>query len=221
MDNKGFFVDMSVFAQCYRRADECCAMLRGMQDVLYHPVNYGRSDRTHDRSILRSVRQLEPEEFNALVGGEGLCAELNVPDWEAHTQCIRSDGCALTEEDLLLMVAFFRMLDSMRQEERRLLLRFWTGLHSLPFGGFKTLGRRLQLIFYHAPRPRAARGRDLPGAVELEMNLTAGRWPVAHTCVMSLRLPGSIGRIQNSSVMDCVLRDMFAVAFLHWRMEDD
>ena len=86
---------------------------------------------------------------------------------------------------------FFDMLSSFKDAERRRVLRFWTGLWSLPKGGFRGLERLLRIVV------RANDSYSLPEA---------------QTCVMSLRIAVS------DSMQD--MRDKFSIALAHMDMED-
>ncbi|PNG99442.1 putative E3 ubiquitin-protein ligase [Tetrabaena socialis] len=152
-ENRHDLVNMLALEYMMRSRASALAMMDGIMHVLHNE---------DARATKIAICRMSTSEFNGMVGGA--LGDLSTAEWRAHTST-EFVGC---EPDEAVTTAFFEMIESMSQPERMNMLRFWTGLHSLPSGGFASLPRQLQLVF----RP------DLPG-----------RLPSVHTCMMLLDVP--------------------------------
>lgn len=167
--------DRRVFAnlleECHLRGRNLCCMkschwiMRGLLAIL-------SSDFDSD-DIFTQVCGMETSIFNATFGGQGLAQEIDVTMWQQHTNIDqRLMSVQVGGEDVVgdVVKCFFATIFDLGAEQRRILLRFWTGTPSLPHGGFSALATRLTLII-------------------CPMDVAARRLPSAHTCVRTLVLP--------------------------------
>ncbi|KAH0716053.1 hypothetical protein KY290_006859 [Solanum tuberosum] len=81
-------------------------------------------------------RCLSLKDFNLMLGGR---SDFSVEDWKAHT-----DYNAYEESDLQISW-FWKIVETMSVEQRKMLLFFWTSIKSLPFEGFGGLDSRLSI----------------------------------------------------------------------------
>ncbi|KAI3861239.1 hypothetical protein MKX03_016661 [Papaver bracteatum] len=94
--------------------------------------------------ILRSTdllvlffRSLEHEDLDRMLHGsdKAICVE----DWKAHTEY---NGCKRTDSHIIW---FWKIVEGMSDEQRRVLLFFWTSVKYLPVEGFGGLQSRLYI----------------------------------------------------------------------------
>ena len=132
-------------------------MLQGILYVLH-------SDKIHTAFI--ALMRMSPAAINDLIGGAGTNTDISPDEWRMHTS-VETTGDPL--EGRPSVDAFFTMVGEMTPKDRRLLLRFWTGMHTLPTNGFAGLPGNMRLV--------------------LDPVSPVGRLPSAHTCIMSMLLP--------------------------------
>lgn len=158
--NRELYVHLAAARRCAGRAGEAAAAmaafargLTAMSAVPWGPDD-GASAITAVTDALRSVKS---RVFNDAVGG---APSLSVAAWRSAT-CEIAPGASAE-----IMRTFWDAVGSMGDEERRGVLRFWTGALSLP--------------------------ASPPGTVSLQLRVTPGaRLPTACTCLRQLRLPGA------------------------------
>ncbi|WMV33390.1 hypothetical protein MTR67_026775 [Solanum verrucosum] len=79
---------------------------------------------------------LSLEDFNLMLGGR---SDISVEDWKAHT-----DYHGYEESDLQISW-FWKIVESMCIEQRKMLIFLWTSIKSLPLEGFVGLDSRLSI----------------------------------------------------------------------------
>lgn len=178
-EDRAMFADM--LAECHLRGRNLSSLkashgiMRGLMSVL-------ACDYDNDTDTFTQICGMDAATFNATFGGQGLAQDVDVAQWQGHTDVSAYlDAHTLPGEshvcdgEQVAAVArrFFVAVAGLTPQERRTLLRFWTGSPSLPHGGFSALDRRLRLEV--SPSPTTLRGQ---------------RFPSAHTCVRTLVLPG-------------------------------
>lgn len=191
--HRNVFADL--LAECHLRGrhltcmQSCHWIMRGMIAVL-------SSDFDNDDDVFTQMCGMHADSFNATFGGQGRAQELDVGQWELHTDiCIRMGAWAddtgadadvdatkmdTKSPDVTAVIrCFFGVVACLDHEQRRTLLRFWTGTPSLPHGGFPALPGRLTLVVSCLSEREGAREKKGPG-----------RLPSSHTCVRTLILPG-------------------------------
>ncbi|KAI3971659.1 hypothetical protein MKW92_021852 [Papaver armeniacum] len=97
-------------------------------------------------------RSLEHEDLDWMLHGsdKAICVE----DWKAHTEY---NGCKRTDSHIIW---FWKIVEGMSDEQRRVLLFFWTSVKYLPVEGFGGLQSRLHIYnkshnsFEHLPSAR-------------------------------------------------------------------
>ncbi|OAY76457.1 E3 ubiquitin-protein ligase UPL5 [Ananas comosus] len=122
---------------------------RGFADIL--------SDRTHQRLFFES---LELEDVDRLLYGSG--GAISLTEWKQHTMY----ECYKEKDDQIQW--FWKIIEEMSDEQRRVLLFFWTAVKYLPAEGFKGLNSKL--CIHRATSPDTA-------------------LPVSQTCFYRLSIP--------------------------------
>nr|CAD1831237.1 unnamed protein product [Ananas comosus var. bracteatus] len=122
---------------------------RGFADIL--------SDRTHQRLFFES---LELEDVDRLLYGSG--GAISLTEWKQHTMY----ECYKEKDDQIQW--FWKIIEEMSDEQRRVLLFFWTAVKYLPAEGFKGLNSKL--CIHRAASPDTA-------------------LPVSQTCFYRLSIP--------------------------------
>ena len=179
MYNKDSYANMLAIAYLQKSASSCTHMRNGMMDVLYNRDLYHK--------LLAGLNRVRTKDFNVLIGGmRSICAD----DWCTHT-IVEGVGSEYVSRDDPTIVAFFNMVRGFDQVNRQKLLRFWTGLKSLPAGGFNSLEREVRLVL-------------APGLC----------MPHASTCTMTLRISNTL--IGNISKM----QDQFELALASISMDE-
>ncbi|GFR50871.1 hypothetical protein Agub_g13159 [Astrephomene gubernaculifera] len=110
------------------------ALAQGLADALVFSYEEGVAE------LAERLRPVSAAAFNAALGGE--TGGVDVTQWRAHT----SAAGFKTERERAALEAFWSVVRSLRPEQQRRLLQFWTGLSHLPAGGFKHLSQQLQLV---------------------------------------------------------------------------
>lgn len=178
---RDIYVDMAATKHLRTVAGSAMQMLAGIINVL-HSNNI--------KEAFIALSRMTTHEFNQLVGGNGVMTEIRASAWRANTIIEVSGGNTFL---LGSVDMFFAMVEGMTHEGRCRLLRFWTGMHCLPKGGFEGMTSKMRLVFdTDAPR---------------------GRLPTAHTCVMSMVMPCCADLV--------AMRAMFSTALASMTMEDN
>ncbi|MCL7045142.1 hypothetical protein MKW94_026408 [Papaver nudicaule] len=137
-----------------------------------HQVNNfakGFSEILRDASLLEFFFwSLEHEDLDRMLHGsdKAICVE----DWKAHTEY---NGFKRTSSQIIW---FWKIVEGMSDEQRRVLLFFWTSVKYLPVEGFGGLQSRLYIYSSHNSHERL---------------------PSAHTCFYRLCLP----RYKSEAIM--------------------
>ncbi|XP_009407898.2 E3 ubiquitin-protein ligase UPL5 isoform X1 [Musa acuminata AAA Group] len=103
---------------------------------------------------------LDLEDFDRMLGGSNNV--ISVREWKEHTDY---DGYKSRDRQICW---FWKIVEGMPEEQRRLLLFFWTSIRYLPVDGFRGLSSRLYIY-------RCSDSKE--------------RLPTSHTCFFSLNLP--------------------------------
>jgi hypothetical protein len=141
LGNRGTYVRLLATEVLLRQAHSAGLLLDGMMHILHSQY------RDH---LVLTLKNMRPAEINGRVGGRIADDEIDVAAWRAvtHIECLDDENRRLsTEIRVRIEDAFFDVVQDMDQEQRRLLLRFWTGLHALPQGGFARLRPQPKVAF--------------------------------------------------------------------------
>ncbi|MCL7029751.1 hypothetical protein MKW94_002131 [Papaver nudicaule] len=112
----------------------------------------GFSEILCDTSLLAFFfRSLEHEDLNRMLHGsdKAIC----VQDWKAHTDY---NGYSKTDSQIIW---FWKIVEAMSVEQRRVLLYFWTSVKYLPVEGFGGLQSRLYIYATHESHERLPSAR--------------------------------------------------------------
>ncbi|KAK8957761.1 E3 ubiquitin-protein ligase UPL5 [Platanthera zijinensis] len=82
-------------------------------------------------------QSLNLEDFDRMLRGSE--EKINMNDWKNHTVY-----CGYKAEDQQI-ISFWKIVDGMQEEQRRILLQFWTSIRFLPVGGFCNLPQKLYI----------------------------------------------------------------------------
>ncbi|KAF3646233.1 putative 60S ribosomal protein L6-like [Capsicum annuum] len=97
----------------------------------------GFDDITTTSSRLSFFQYLNPEDLDLMLDGYG--NDISVEDWKAHTNYhgYKRSDCQISW--------FWKIVESMSVEQRKVLLFFWTSIKSLPLNGFGGLDSKLYI----------------------------------------------------------------------------
>lgn len=157
--NREEYVSLLATEVVMRSSCSAAQMALGIKRIL-HTGNF-------NALVMDVLTTMPPKMFNSLVGGMLPDQIIPLNEWK---QSVDFEGCCgLTEAKLKkAAAAFLGALQDMRSEEQKRLLRFWTGLHSLPAERLSGLEQKLKVVVH-------------PSADE-------GRLPRAQTCIMLLTI---------------------------------
>ncbi|GKC99435.1 E3 ubiquitin protein ligase UPL5-like protein [Tanacetum coccineum] len=105
-------------------------------------------------------KSLELEDLDGMLYGSE--SEISVDDWKAHTEY---NGYKETDREIHW---FWKIVEEMSVEQRKVLLFFWTSVKHPPVEGFRGLASRLSII---------------------KSNETCDRLPSSHTCFYQICIP--------------------------------
>ncbi|KAK8963238.1 E3 ubiquitin-protein ligase UPL5 [Platanthera guangdongensis] len=83
-------------------------------------------------------QSLNLEDFDRMLRGSE--EKINIDDWKNHTVY-----CDYEAEDQQI-ISFWKIVEGMQEEQRRLLLQFWISIRFLPVGGFCNLPQKLYIF---------------------------------------------------------------------------
>ncbi|MCL7045703.1 hypothetical protein MKW94_020938 [Papaver nudicaule] len=132
-------------------------------------------------------RSLELKDLDQMLHGSdrAICVE----DWKAHTEY---NGCRETDSQIIW---FWKIVEGMSVEQRRVLLFFWTSVKYLPVEGFGGLQSRLYL--YRTPESHE-------------------RLPSAHTCFYRLCLPRYKSEAKMQESLQIITQEHLSCSFGIW-----
>ncbi|RZC80764.1 hypothetical protein C5167_043341 [Papaver somniferum] len=145
----------------------------------------GFSEILCDPSLLAFFfRSLEHEDLDLMLHGSdrAICAE----DWKAHTDY---NGFKKTDSQI---VWFWKVVEGMSVEQRRVLLFFWTSVKYLPVEGFSGLQSRLCIYKSHKSHERL---------------------PSAHTCFYQLCLPHYKSKSKMQESLQIITQEHLSCSF--------
>ncbi|KAG6392382.1 hypothetical protein SASPL_146599 [Salvia splendens] len=121
----------------------------------------GFADIMHCRHLQKSFfKCLEPEDLDWMLHGSE--SAISVDDWKAHT---KYEGFKKTDDQIIW---FWKIVEEMTAEQKKILLFFWTSIKYLPVKGFSGLASRLHIN---------------------KTSESCGRLPSSHTCFYQLSFP--------------------------------
>ncbi|KAI3927996.1 hypothetical protein MKW98_023597 [Papaver atlanticum] len=145
----------------------------------------GFSEILCDPSLLAFFfRSLEHEDLDLMLHGSdrAICVE----DWKAHTDY---NGFKKTDSQI---VWFWKVVEGMSVEQRRVLLFFWTSVKYLPVEGFSGLQSRLCIYRSHKSHERL---------------------PSAHTCFYQLCLPHYKSKSKMQESLQIITQEHLSCSF--------
>ncbi|KAI3905948.1 hypothetical protein MKW92_034687 [Papaver armeniacum] len=153
--------------------DQVKAFSRGFSEILC------------DASLLAFFfRSLEHEDLDRMLHGSDTA--LSVEDWKAHTEY---NGYKTTDSQIIW---FWKIVEGMSAERRRVLLFFWTSVKYLPVEGFGGLQSQLYIYKKHK---------------------SSERLPSAHTCFYRLCLPSYKSKCKMQESLQIIAQEHLSCSF--------
>jgi hypothetical protein len=121
MDNRVLYTDLLAACVFGWSTQSCAEMQEGLLSVLWN------SD--HNLEIRASLTTVSPETFNNTYACE---INLSTDDWWQHTHVQDETGESIDDRTDTTVRLLFDMMNHMSVQDRQRLLRFWTGLRSVP-----------------------------------------------------------------------------------------
>lgn len=149
---------------------------QGFADIL--------SNSKHHKFFFQS---LDLEDFDRMIGGSD--SVINVKEWKAHTEY---NGYKAKDRQICW---FWKIVEEMSEEQRRILLFFWTSVKYLPVDGFRGLASKLYIY------------RSLTSQDSL---------PTSHTCFYRLCLPPYKSKSSMQDRLRLITQEHVSCGFGFW-----